>query len=298
MKAVILFLSILIVISLFSCSDGGTGPKTNEPLRNFISNSNGFDVEETLDYHSRWSPDGSKIAFTLNDGHVTEVWIYDLLAQTISPLIQGKAGDLYLSWSPDGNSLVFDARDNNNINQLFVCNVETKSISQITLSSNHTWGADWCRATNKIVLEYEGYLSQMNSDGSNIEHIVSSPFECMMCSVSYDGSKIAYSSTRNGNSDIYIINRDGTNETRITNFSSTEMRPRFSPDGTKILYDSDRSGNMDIWVYNFNTNTHSQLTTSTDFDSMSDWSPDGNRIAYSAETDAVSQQSMISIISY
>ena len=44
-----------------------------------------------------------------------------------------------------------------------------------------------------------------------------------------DGSKIAFTSHRDGNNEIYVMDTDGSNQINITNNSASDMRPSWSP---------------------------------------------------------------------
>ncbi len=48
--------------------------------------------------------------------------------------------------------------------------------------------------------------------------------------------KIAFTSDRDGNREIYVMNSDGTNQTRLTNNNIIDDHPTFSPDGRKIAF--------------------------------------------------------------
>ncbi|MCH8275629.1 MAG: PD40 domain-containing protein, partial [Armatimonadetes bacterium] len=62
------------------------------------------------------------------------------------------------------------------------------------------------------------------------------------------GAKIAFSSKRDGNSEIYIMNADGTGLTNLTNIAAFDWAPAFSPDGSKVAFSSYRDGNWEIYV--------------------------------------------------
>jgi len=59
---------------------------------------------------------------------------------------------------------------------------------------------------------------------------------------------ILFTSTRDGNSEIYVVNADGSNQTNLSNNSAHDRYPTWSPDGNKIAFESDRTGEVRIFV--------------------------------------------------
>jgi len=57
-----------------------------------------------------------------------------------------------------------------------------------------------------------------------------------------DGEKIAFTSTRTGNSDIFIMNADGSEKTQLTFSKQDEKEPSWFPDGKKIVYSLEKRG--------------------------------------------------------
>ena len=55
-------------------------------------------------------------------------------------------------------------------------------------------------------------------------------------------AQIAFHSTRNKNTDIYIMDADGQNLRRLTNHPDVDRDPAWSPDGRQIVFDSNRDG--------------------------------------------------------
>jgi Tol biopolymer transport system component len=92
--------------------------------------------------------------------------------------------------------------------------------------------------------------------------------------------RIVFSSNRDGNYDIYVMNADGTDQTQLTSDSTQNYNPVFSPDGAKIAYLVDAGGNWQIVVMNADGTGKTQLATSSDQRSYPLFSPDGTKITY------------------
>jgi len=95
-----------------------------------------------------------------------------------------------------------------------------------------------------------------------------------------DGSRIAFVSQRDGNSEIYVMNADGTGSTRITNDPQPDGRPVFTADGQSLVFHSARTaGKQQIWVVNVDGSGLTQLTRDS-VNASPTVSPDGQTIAY------------------
>ena len=97
--------------------------------------------------------------------------------------------------------------------------------------------------------------------------------------------RIAFSSTRDGNIEIYRMATDGSGQTRLTNNSSYDTEATWSPDGKKVAFASARTGNGDIYVMNADGTGVTRLTTSNGTDGAPAWSPDGTKIAFTSTRD-------------
>lgn len=122
----------------------------------------------------------------------------------------------------------------------------------------------------------------MRADGSNPLRLTNNPAFDGEPSFSGDGSKIAFTSTRDGanNGEIYVMNADGTNQTRLTYSLGSDAHPSFSFDGSKITFISDRAGNLEIFVMNSDGSDQRRLTFNDYNDFSPSFSPDGTKIIY------------------
>ena len=96
-------------------------------------------------------------------------------------------------------------------------------------------------------------------------------------------TKIAFTSTRDGNIDIYVMDIDGRNQRRVTVNPARDWLPAWSPDGKKIAFVSNRNNvneeHRQIWVIDADGKNAIRLTDGL-VDTNPDWSPDGTKIVY------------------
>ena len=79
------------------------------------------------------------------------------------------------------------------------------------------------------------------------------------CSGGGSGDRIAFTSDRNGDYEIFVMNADGTDVRQLTNnYGTNDWCPSWSPDGGRIAFGSGRDGGSKIFVMNADgTNTYS-----------------------------------------
>ncbi len=95
-------------------------------------------------------------------------------------------------------------------------------------------------------------------------------------------NQIVFSSTRDGNFEIYRMMSDGTGVTRLTNHNAGDFDPSLSPDGTRIAFTSTRHGNFEIYVMNADGTGVARLTNHSSLDGFPAWSPDGTKLAFTS----------------
>ena len=101
--------------------------------------------------------------------------------------------------------------------------------------------------------------------------------------ISPDGTKIAFTSNRDGNPEIYIMNVDGSGLRRLTNHPAIDTTPTWSPTGTQIAFTSDRGGTPSIYIVGVDGLGLRRITFENS--DRATWSPaPRNEIAYTART--------------
>lgn len=91
--------------------------------------------------------------------------------------------------------------------------------------------------------------------------------------------KIAFSSRRDGNGEIYLLTRDG--ETNLTNDPAEDIESDLSLDGSKIVFASNREDSYNIYVMEVDGSGLTRLTDDAAGDFSPRWSPDDKLVAFS-----------------
>ena len=92
--------------------------------------------------------------------------------------------------------------------------------------------------------------------------------------------KIAFTSNRDGNNEIYIMNPDGTEQTNLTQHKASDAQPAWSPTGKQILFTSNRDGMPDLYLMNADGTNGQKVFKDLKLRSAPAWSPDGRQISY------------------
>lgn len=95
------------------------------------------------------------------------------------------------------------------------------------------------------------------------------------------GSEITFSSSANGDEDIYIMDCDGTNLRRITYSSApriTNRTPEWSPDKSRIVFQSNRDGENSLYLVDVASLEVQRLTKPGGNYRHPTWSPNGETV--------------------
>jgi TolB protein len=202
--------------------------------------------------HPAWSPDGKLLAFTVfSEGRVGLATIVPGSAEWKPLRIESEFPNFEPAWSPDGARIAF------------VHDALSGTDGQLQI---HLMKPD---ASDAKVL-----ISPANRPAQD-EHPAWSP----------DGKFLAFTTTRDGNQEIYLWSAADNRLTRLTNDRGSDSHPSFSPDGKKIAFSSSRFGNIEICAMNTDGSQVRRLTDHPALDYAPKWSPADHRIAFTSTRD-------------
>lgn len=92
--------------------------------------------------------------------------------------------------------------------------------------------------------------------------------------------KIVFNSTRDGNTEIYVMDTDGSQQIRLTKHPDADFQPVWSPTGEQILFVSNRDGVDDLYLMDANGENVRRVFQKIASREQPAWSPDGKQIAY------------------
>jgi Tol biopolymer transport system component len=126
-------------------------------------------------------------------------------------------------------------------------------------------------------------IFMLDLDQKRIQKIVDGPSNNSYPSFSPNGKFISFTSDRDGNKEIYLINSNGQDLTRITQNSVVDDHPSWANDSSGIYFYSENTSNKssNIFFYNIANKTVKQITNLEGKNSTPQISPDGKTLAYS-----------------
>lgn len=193
-----------------------------------------------------WSPDGQFACFARYDGSKVRIWLKNLETKTERRLTNREMPEYDASWAPDGKRLVF-------------CSVgQTPGQGNLDLS---------------IVALDDPAPKHLIGDNGKLSHEESPAW-------SPDGKQIAFTSTRDGNQEIYLIDADGQNLKRVTQDPGLDAHPTWTPDGKQLLFATNRWGDFEIAAVDPKGEQVLRLTHQKGLDDYPICSPDGRQIAF------------------
>ncbi len=183
----------------------------------------------------------SQVAFIRRTGDTSELYIMDADGRNVRQVTFSKTMLMSPSWSADGSQIAYCALNAENW-LLMMLNVNTGQSVDISRWPGLNTTPDW---------------SPVHTD------------------------VLAFSSSRDGNAEIYTCTSGGGDIRRLTNHRRIDSNPSWSPDGSKIAFTSDRTGNPLIYVMNSDgSGAHRLTSTPNAYEDSPCWSPRGDRIVF------------------
>ena len=96
------------------------------------------------------------------------------------------------------------------------------------------------------------------------------------------GGSIVFTSDRDGDPEVYVMNADTTGLRQLTHNTSPDEQPSWSPDGQRIVYMHWDGNDWELFVMDADGANRRQLTRNTHQEWRPVWSPDGAQILFAS----------------
>jgi Tol biopolymer transport system component len=197
-----------------------------------------------------FSPDGSRIAFTTNRDGQNEIYLMDANGANLVNISNNGADDRQPTWSPDGQWIAFASNRDGNFD-IFKMRLDGSEVINLT--------------NNLAAVDYDP--TWFTNQGLFVS----------------TGEWIAFTSERDGNQEIYMMNADGTDPRNLSNNpSAQDFAPAGQPGGTLIAFTSSREGNLEIFSMENDGSRVTNLSQNPAQDQNPAWSSDGDFIAFTS----------------
>lgn len=238
---------------------------------------------------------------------------------------EGENAEAY--FSPDGRQLIFQSTRPPEVpcDQIFIMDIDGGNRRRVSNGEGRTTCAYFFPSGDRVLYSSNHHVMQAcpappdysmgyvwplddhdiytaNPDGSDARRLTDTPGYDAEATISPDGSKIVFTSVRDGDLDIYVMDADGSNVQRLTHEEGYDGGAFFSPDGSKIVYrarhptDAEeladyrrllgqnliRPGELDIWVMNADGSDRRRVLEVPGADFGPFFHPSGQKIIFSS----------------
>ena len=247
-----------------------------------ITNNPAEDIEPS------WSPDASRVLFSSYREQTANIFTAAADGSDVQQLTAGPAvaGGAY--WSPDGSRIALYSFRQQGKGIMWVMNADGTDPQPVLTNQppgpqtacSGGFPAGWFPDSEQILFRgSQGGISALQlcsvkTDGSDLKVILSEEnVRNYYPSLSPDSREIAFTSDRDGNPEIYVMNADGGAVRRLTDSPANDEYPAWSPDGQWIAFQSDRDGNRDVYIARPDGGDVRRLTDNDADDYQPSWSP-------------------------
>ena len=183
--------------------------------------------------HPRVSPDGTRVAVDIADGDSTDVWIWDLVGETLTQLTFDEANDLFPLWTSDSARVVFTSTREGG--WVFWKSADgTGQVERLKegIARPYAWTAD-----GRLIFEQVSDIGVLTMEGERTEEmLLDAEFDETGPALSPDGRWLAYSFTETNTPLIYVQPFPNVDDGQWRVSPRFGRDPVWSPDGRELFY--------------------------------------------------------------
>lgn len=230
---------------------------------------------KSINLSPAWAPDGSKVCYTTFKDNNPDLYVINLLTNSLSRLSNVQGLNSAPAWSPDGSTIALTLTQDGNA-EIYILEVEKKKLRRLTYNNAIDSSPSWSPSNREMAFTSDRSGSPqiyiMDSDGLSVRRLTFEGSYNDSPAWSPRGDKIAFVSRTASGFDIYTIDVTGENLMRLTDSSGSNEDPSWSPNGFSLIFSSTRNGRKAIYSMFWDGSDQKQITSGgTSY--MPSWSP-------------------------
>tara|TARA_R110002073_G_scaffold108336_5_gene243462 strand:- start:34661 stop:35509 length:849 start_codon:yes stop_codon:yes gene_type:complete len=160
-----------------------------------------------------------------------DIYSFSLKNGITKRMTKNSLKDFQSDYSNAQNKIVFDSYRDKNTRNIFTLNIQNKKITQLTALQSRDGHPVW----------------------------------------SSNGSRIAFQSSRTGDSEVFIMDSRGKKIQQMTFSNGFDGIPKWSPDDKLLAFNSSRSGSPNIYTIDLKSKETHQITSDSSSSFVQDW---------------------------
>jgi serine/threonine protein kinase len=238
-------------------------PGTSTPKRTLVwvdmeGNEEPLDAPPNKYAYPKISPDGTKVALTIDDGQDTDIHIWDLAEKVMRRLTFNEGSDIQSIWTSDGERIVFRS-DRGEKSGIYCKAADGRGTAEFIGSAPDRILLPWSWSKDGNTIVTQEVISLMQTDIGTLsmdeEHtrktlLHDAEYAAVQPKISPDGKYMAYGFGKALRTDVYVCSfPDVTGgKWHISTNSSGGSSPLWSPDGSELFYISNDNSIMAVAV--------------------------------------------------
>ena len=200
--------------------------------------------------HPRLSPDGTRVALDVRDQEA-DIWIWDLVRETLTRLTFGPTFEQYGVWTPDGRDVIFGSAQFGGPvapRSLFRRSADgTGTVEQLTQSDVAQFPSTVTPDGTALIFRQQagpGTVTGMDllllplKGERRVRPLIQTPFAELNAEISPDGRWLAYQSNETGRDEIYVRPFPNVDSGKRLVSTSGGMQPLWARNGRELFFES------------------------------------------------------------
>ena len=205
-------------------------------------------------YNPAWSPDGTRLAVTVQLAGQLDVFVTDGI--TLTNLTEHSSNDSSPAWSPDGTRIAFQSNRDGDFD-LYLLDVSTRRVEQLTNETTRSevfdgfpaWSPDGrlIAFSSNVAGPFDLRLLDLSTRATTRLRVTADAGSNLFPAWSPDGSQIAFQSDRSGIDQLMVVGADGSGLRQITEGANPARHPAWLPD-VRLMYESVVAADLDLFT--------------------------------------------------